>query len=290
MEKTMMRYLLRYTYSLTILLIIFITPSGEVMSEETATLSNINEIPESVWNKIAEKKIYFGHQSVGYNLLDGIRDLMAENPLIKLKLVETRDSANFNAPLFAHSTVGENENPQTKINDFTDVLEKGVGEKADIAFFKFCYLDFRGGVDPEKIFNQYKVSVSNLQEKYPGIKLIHSTVPLTSQQTGPKAWVKKIIGKPLRGFDGNIKRNEFNDLMRAEYNKSALVFDLAKIESTATSGERASFNRDNSNIYTLVPEFTDDGSHLNETGRKIVANDFLFFLANLVDSPYLEKK
>ncbi len=275
--------LLRYIFSLTVVLIFFITPLGEVMSEDKKSFSSTKNISESVWKKISEKKIYFGHQSVGYNILDGIRDLMDEDPLIKLKLVDTRDSASFNAPLFAHSTVGENEKPQSKINDFASVLEKGIGEKADIAFFKFCYLDFSGGIDPKKVFNQYRAGVASLTEKYPGIKFIHSTVPLTSQQTGPKAWVKKIIGKPLRGFDDNVKRNEFNELMRAEYDNGALVFDLAKIESTATSGERVSFNRDNANIYTLVPEYTDDGSHLNKIGRKIVAEEFLFFLANLVD-------
>lgn len=253
------------------------------MSEETTMFSKIKDIPESIWKTLAEKKLYFGHQSVGLNILDGIRDLMTENSLIKLNIVETLDPADFDAPLFAHSTIGKNMYPQSKIDAFADVLENGIGERADVAFFKFCYLDFHSNTHVDEVFEQYKDTISYLQEKFPEVTWVHSTVPLTSQQTGPKAWVKKLLGKPLRGYEYNIKRNRFNALIRAEYEGKDPIFDLAKIESTLPDGKRESFTRDGGTYYSLIQDYTDDGSHLNEIGRRVVAEKFLIFLANILE-------
>lgn len=277
----MFRQLIRFTYSLTVPLIL-ITSIGVAMSEETKAVSSISDISSASWKELSTKKIYFGHQSVGYNILDGVMDIMAKEPLINLEVVETHDPKDFNSPLFAHSKVGENGNTQSKIDAFNDVLDNGVGEKTDIALFKFCYLDFHKEIDSKGVFKQYREAVSKLKTKYPNLELIHLTVPLTSQQTGPKAWIKKIIGKPLRGFDINVKRNEFNDFMRAEYKGEESVFDLAKIESTYIDGKRELFTRGDKNYYSLIPDYTDDGSHLNESGRKVVAEQFLLFLTKII--------
>lgn len=274
--------LLRYLIGIFISLIL-ITSHGGTMAETTTQFSNEKDVPESVWKTLAEKKIYFGHQSVGFNILAGVRDIMAENPLITLNIVETHDPADFENPLLAHSTVGKNTDPQSKINAFANVLEKGIGEKADVAFFKFCYVDFHSNTNIEEVFHQYKNTVSLLKQKFPQLKLIHFTVPLTSQQTGPRAWVKKILGKSLRGYDDNIKRNQFNDFIRTEYENKDPIFDLAKIESTFPDGERSSFTKDGTTYYTLVQDYTDDGGHLNETGRKVVAEQFLMFLVDLIE-------
>ncbi len=252
------------------------------MSENRAQSSHVKNIAQNVWEKLAEKKIYFGHQSVGYNILDGVRDLMSENPLIKLEIVETHNAADFEGPLFAHSTIGRNAYPQSKIDAFTDVVENGIGEKTDVAFFKFCYLDFHNNTKIEELFEQYKESLSDLQKQFPEVAWVHSTVPLTSQQTGSKAWIKKMLGKPLRGYENNVKRNRFNEFLRGEYKDKEPLFDLANIESAFSDGKRASFTKDGTTYYSLVPDYTDDGSHLNEKGRKIVAEQFLLFLVNLV--------
>jgi hypothetical protein len=275
--------LLKYSIEIFILLIISIVTSGGAMSEQTPQFSNIKDIPESAWKTLAEKKIYFGHQSVGFNILAGIGDIMANNPLIKLNIVETDEPEDFENPLFAHSTVGSNTKPKSKIDAFANILEKGIGEQADIAFFKFCYIDFHSNTNIEEVFNQYKDTIFLLKEKFPQVKLVHSTVPLTSQQTGPKAWVKKILRKPLRGYEGNITRNQFNELLRTEYEGKDPIFDLAKMESTFPDGERSSFTKDGTTYYSMVQDYTDDGGHLNETGRKVVAEQLLIFLANILE-------
>ena len=49
--------------------------SGGEMPEKTVQFPNIKDVPASKWENLSQKKIYFGHQSVGFNIIDGIKDL-----------------------------------------------------------------------------------------------------------------------------------------------------------------------------------------------------------------------
>jgi hypothetical protein len=243
----------------------------------------IKDIPVSRWEALSEKKIYFGHQSVGFNIIDGLKDLMKENPQIKLNIVESHDPADFSSPLFAHSPIGKNYNPISKIDDFKKFMDNGIGNNADIAFFKFCFVDVTAETDIQKIFNYYREVMNYLKEKYPKTIFVHVTVPLTTVQSGPKAFIKKIIGKPIDGYADNIRRNQFNGMLRKEYEGKAPIFDIARIESTFPNRKSLTFINDGKAFYTLIPEYTHDGGHLNETGRKIVAQSLLVLLAQLIE-------
>ena len=61
-------------------------------------MPSIDDIPREHWAQLAQKKIFFGHRSVGYNIIDGIKDIMAERPYIKLNIVETSDPAQVDHP------------------------------------------------------------------------------------------------------------------------------------------------------------------------------------------------
>lgn len=271
------------------LLIIFLLSTlligcnGEKMPEKTTHSPSIKDISDSACKKLSKKRIYFGHQSVGFNIIDGIKDVMKENPQIKLNIVETSDPSEFNIPLFAHSRVGKNTDPKSKIDAFANFVEKGIGDNANIAFFKFCYVDVNAKTDVEKVFADYQNTISRLKERYPGTEFIYITVPFTARQTGIKAWIKKLIGRPIGGYDDNIKRNEFNDLLRNEFKGKEPVFDLAMIESTFPDGARSSFTKEGRTYYSLVPDYTHDGGHLNELGRKIAAEQLLILLADLCE-------
>jgi hypothetical protein len=258
--------------------------SGGKMPEKTTHSHSIKDISGSAWKKLAQKKIYFGHQSVGNNIIDGIKDLMKENSQINLNIVETSNPDDLKIGIFAHSSVGRNENPQSKIDAFAAFMEKGIGDTANIAFFKFCFVDVDAGTDIQKLFNEYKSKMLLLKKQYPKTTFIHFTVPLLKKSKGSfKSLIKKILGKSGGFFDNqhNIKRNEFNDLLRNEFKGKEPVFDLAKIESTFPDGTRSSFSKDGRTYYSLVPDYTHDGGHLNEVGRKIVAEQLLILLANV---------
>ena len=259
--------------------ILIFSCSGGKMSKETIKFPSIKDIPASAWKKLTQKKIYFGHQSVGFNIIDGIKDLMKENPKIKLNIVETADQSDFGAGLFAHSRIGKNVYPKSKIDEFVEFINKGIGGKADAAALKFCYVDVKAGTNVENIFNSYSNSISKIKNKYSNLTIIHFTTPLTQRQTGIKASIKKLIGRPVGGVDDNIKRNEYNEMLRKEYEGKGSLFDIAKIESTFPDGTRCSFTKDGKTYYSMVPEYTYDGGHLNETGRKKVAEQLLILLS-----------
>lgn len=238
----------------------------------------------SSWEKLATKKIYFGHQSVGYNIIDGINDLMKEYPQIRINIIETTEPGKFNMGIFAHSTVGRNVDPKSKIDSFSENLKQGVGDKADIAFFKFCYVDIVAKTDTQDIFNAYKEAVTTLNKNYPELKIIHFTVPPTESEITWKTKLKLLIGKgEIWELGDNIKRNEYNEMLIAEYSKTGLLFDLAIFESTYPNGKRCSFSKNDKKYFTLVPEYSDDGGHLNNKGKHIIAEQFLIFLVNIFD-------
>jgi len=260
---------------------------SEARPETMSNSENIQKVPASVWQSLAQKRIFFGHQSVGNDILDGMKTVMKTSPQIRLRIVETRDSREFQEPIFAHSPIGRNAEPATKLQDFTQVLEKGVGEKADIAFLKLCFVDILPTTDVKQVFEEYKTGMKDLKARYPHVTFIHITVPLTFEPAGFQGWIKKtkdlikkVIGR-LNFYD-NTKRNQFNELMRKEYEGKAPLFDLARIECTDPTGKLRAMEKDGHREYFLLPEYTDDGGHLNNLGKKIVAEKFLLFLARNV--------
>jgi hypothetical protein len=253
--------------------------NGGSMNDNVAHYEKLSDVPDVVWQKLSTKKIYFGHQSVGYNILDGVRAVLKENPQIKMAIEETYDPEAYSAGSIAHSQIGYNGNPKSKLDMFAFIAKSGGAEKADILFFKFCYVDFDAETDVKTLFEAYKKTFEQLKSKYPQTTFVHLTVPLTSLQTGPKVWIKKIIGRPVGGTMENIKRHEFNEMLRATYAGKQPLLDIATIESTFPDGRRATFESNGKTYYSLVPAYTHDGGHLNETGRKIVAERLLLALA-----------
>lgn len=270
-------------FSLTCLFILTACNGGS-MADQKVILPSIKDVPASAWAKLAEKKIYFGHQSVGYNIMEGEKDLMKEYSQIKLNVIETTDPSDFDRPIFGHSRNGANADPKSKTQAFTEFIRKDIGDKVDIAFFKFCYVDIGKGADFKSVFKDYKTKMAQLEKDYPSIIFIHITVPLVVTKTSWKTWVKEVLGRgDLYEYAGNIERNEYNDLVRKEYEGKAPLFDLARIESTYPDGTRSTFSSRGKAFSSLVPEYTKDGGHLNEQGREVVAEQLLILLAHLAN-------
>ena len=251
--------------------------SGEKMK----AVPSLKNVPEAALARLAEKKIFFGHQSVGANILEGIRDLARENPKIRLNILETKGEADLGNPVFAHARVGKNTDPVSKIQAFQAFVQDGIGNRVDIAFLKFCYVDFVPGTDVNEVFERYRSAMAILKNEYPGTQFVHLTVPLTQRQTGPKAWVKRLIGKPIGGLQDNVVKNRFNALIRNEFSGREPVFDLAGIESTFPDGRKCAFAVQGKSYESLAPVYTYDGGHLNEKGRRVLAEQLLIFLASL---------
>jgi hypothetical protein len=272
-----MKNVIKLFFLICLFVITISSLEGGAMSQETVSLASVKNIPESQWQKLTGEKIFFGHQSVGYNIVEGMEKIEEQVPGIKLNIVEIKNASDMNGAEFAHASIGENGDPHSKMQAFTDYVESGIGAKADIAFFKFCYVDINAYSDIDKIFIEYKETMEKLKKKYPHMIFIHSTVPLTESKTTVRSIIKAVLGKE----DHNIKRNLFNDMLRKEYSGREPLFDIAQAESTRPDGTKSTFTKNGSIYYSLVTEYTDDDGHLNDLGQHAVAQDLLILLAKL---------
>jgi hypothetical protein len=121
--------------------------------------------------------------------------------------------------------------------------------------------------------------VAELQARNPGTRFVHVTAPLSTVQSGPKAWAKRLLGKAPYGLVENARREEFNALLREAYSGKEPVFDLARVESTLPDGTRTTVSWQARTLPVLADPYTDDGGHLNEQGRLRAARELLSVLA-----------
>jgi len=274
---------------------------NEVAVKAQSVRLALSDISSDKWEALARKKIFFAHQSVGNNIMDGIRDVLTEHPEIHLSIsayrtwdkadiLDTMRPEDFDAPVFAHEeNIGRNQFPLSKIDDFAQILDSGIGNKVDIAFIKFCFVDFEANTDYEKILNQYKEKMNELKSSYPETTFIHFTVPLLRKDTSgvmasAKKFIKSLAGKEKDTFfdnSNNVVRNKYNTMLLEIYEGKEPVFDLAGLQSTYPDGSQEMFTFKGSRYFALVPDYTDDGGHLNQYGRKMVAEQLLIFLANI---------
>jgi lysophospholipase L1-like esterase len=119
-----------------------------------------------------------------------------------------------------------------------------------------------------------------LAQKHPDINFVAVTAPLVAVQTGPKAWIKQLIGKQPNGYLDNVRRAEFNTQLRERYLASGRLFDLARIEAESTD-KCCKIRVDGQEVEALNPELTNDGGHLNEQGQVLVATALLNFVSTL---------
>ena len=261
------------------------------MQNQAINLSALKAVPETAWIKLSQQRILFGHQSVGYNIVQGIQELLKENPQIKLNILENSHQSEVANPGFIHFPIGRNTDPQSKIDGFANLMKQDIGKTADIAFFKLCFVDFSSSTDVSKVFSAYQTTMDALVQQFPKTTFVHVTVPLTSQPNGlkkllkgTKKMFKQLVNQPSYDISDNKQKNEFNDLLKNTYQGKAPIFDIAGIESTFLDGKQQVYSSNGKSYLSLVPDYTYDGGHLNELGRKVVAEKLLVFLAKLSQS------
>lgn len=228
---------------------------------------------------VARKRIFFGHQSVGQNILDGVRELVACTPGTSLNIISSEDPSNISGPGLFEAKIGKNTDPESKNLSFAAILQKGFGRQVGVAFYKYCYVDVTAATDVQKMFLQYQLNVDGLKAQYPAIQFVHVTIPLTTVEPAAKAWLKSVLNRRTER-ETSLRRNEFNRLLRETYQEDP-IFDLAEIESTHPDGSSSFFVSDGQQVYTLYPEYATDGGHLNTLGQRRAAEALIGLLARI---------
>lgn len=233
-------------------------------------------IPQPWLDKARTLRVYFGHQSVGSNVLDGLDALAREQPARYGTIIQGQ-SARWKIgrmmegdPLqrlpqggIAHFPVGKNGDGEGKVRDFFRRVGEQ-GQAADIAMMKLCYVDFpssRNGAsspEPARLFAVYRDAMERLEREHPGTRMVWWTAPLT---------------------DGdNAVREAFNQMVRAHVKANdKVLFDIADIESHAPDGRRVT----DGGGPVLYGGYTNDGGHLVGDGQARAARAWWWLAARL---------
>lgn len=229
--------------------------------------------------RINRLRVHFGHQSVGSNVIAGVRQVASERPSLKLAICEADGATIPAGPVFAHFKVGRNTDPESKLASFREHVMARVRD-GEVALFKFCYVDIGAGSDAEELFQKYRRTLDELRKQRPEVSYVHVTIPLQSVDSGLKRVVKKAVGKST-GEEANAARTRYNDLLRRENFGREPLFDLAAAESTAPDGTRCQGEVGGARYEALCPMYTDDGGHLNGEGGRRAAFELLRVLGDV---------
>lgn len=224
----------------------------------------VDDVSAEELEAVAGQRIFFGHMSVGFNILSGLEQLYEARGVASPNLVETElgfvPDVAAGGGVFVHTRIGENRHPYRKLENFDAMLRDGLADRVDVALIKFCYIDMWWESDPQRLFDAYVETMDRLEADYPDVRFIHMTAPLTTGPYGIKDHIKLLVGR-----NDNAPRQRYNELIRARYGGDDL-FDIAEVESTTPGGESKR---------ELHGGYSNDGAHLNDTGAALVAAEFV---------------
>jgi hypothetical protein len=239
-------------------------------------------IPEK--GRLADRRIFFGHQSVGSNIMEGVAALAREDPSLGIRVVDLAGAPAVAGGFFGHGKVGQNGQPAGKTDDFASKVDRDLAGRVDVALHKYCYIDIDDRSDASALFAHYRDTMAGLRRQHPEVTFVHVTAPLTHVQAGPKVLVKRLIGRAPGGYLDNLRREQFNELMRREFAGREPLFDLAAIEATRPDGSEERFAWKGQTGRALHPAYGSDGRHLNDEGRRRVAEELIVMLATLPEA------
>ena len=90
------------------------------MQSESNTIKLSNKQIDSALKDVGNMRIFFGHQSVGNNILTGI-DNISKNRNLKINIIKSRVLNIQSGKALLHSNVWKNSDPVSKINDFEGI-------------------------------------------------------------------------------------------------------------------------------------------------------------------------
>ncbi|WP_374454031.1 hypothetical protein [Nocardioides sp.] len=253
-----------------VVLVRFWGPREPEPSPDTAA----ETVSESELTAAAGERVFLGHMSIGWNLLDGMQRLYADKgvPEPEVVQVEAGDSPPDLAAgqgVVVHAEIGTNGDPLGKIANFDATMRAGMAEAVDVALVKLCYTDVTAKTDVDAVFAAYRDTMDALERDFPQVRFLHTTVPLTAAPSGIKQHLKVVV----RG-DDNAARERYNALVREAYGGDDL-FDIAAAEGTAADGTRTA---------SLATGWADgDRQHLNHAGSAMLAARFLDVLTQTED-------
>ena len=224
-----------------------------------------------------QKRIFFAHQSVGNNIVEGLSLFTAGHNLPSFNI---SDQLSPSGPLFYHKLIGQNTKPQSKLDDLLSFMHAHNTAAFDFVIFKLCYIDVDNKCDINTLYTSYNQCFEQLENEFSDTVFIHCTVPVKTEPQGIVNWTRKKLGNISHISYSNMARFKFNQLLRKKYSDNNRLFDIARLESTSLDGKHKSSKTNGVKYDFLLPEYTYDGGHLNTQGSEYIANFLYTMLEN----------
>ncbi len=253
---------------------------GDGKDDEVVVMPQVANIPAEAWARLASRRVFFGHQSVGFNIMAGVDSVLKEHPEIKLRVVETSDPAQMRAPGIYHARVGQNGAPLSKIAGFEELAGAGVADSG-VALLKFCYIDITGDTDPLALFATYQQAMDSLRAAHPGLTILHVTLPLQTDWGEFFHYWRVFRNQLTTHRELNAIRQAYNQRMREVYGGREPLFDVAHWQSVGPDGKVATVRYNGQRVPILSRAWTEDGAHLNAEGSRRIAEALLVTLARM---------
>jgi hypothetical protein len=216
--------------------------SGLVGPEAVAAFEGLSTAER---DRIKAARVFFGHQSVGMNVLEGAAAL-------GFGFDQVGGAADYQRPRLGHAFIDSNGAPLQKMSSFEGFVSRLAG--VELAAMKLCWVDFDGNTDVAKLQAAYVETVNRIVDTQPKLRLVHVTTPL---KTGGPA--------------NNETRLAHGEWMKNTYRGKAVVLDLAAIQSTNPDGTACL----SGGVRALCPRYASDDGHLNAEGRARAARALL---------------
>ena len=244
----------------------------------TSQDSLASEITTDELAKVSLTKVFFGHQSVGMNVLSGVPGVYAAHHMTVPAIEQGGTRPGADGGFVGHVFIGENEKPLLKIQDFGANMSSGIGQQVDVAMMKLCYVDIMSNTDVGTLFAAYRRTIAALERDLRKVTFIHVTVPLMTEQRLLSKLKSRLTGSSRYGPPDNTARERLNALIRREY-AGGHLFDLAAVESTAPDGSRVMGTYQGQQYYRLYDGYAHDSGHLNGEGARVAATAWLRAIA-----------
>jgi hypothetical protein len=212
---------------------------------------------------IRSARVFFGHQSIGANTVEGMASLGFGDPWVHWAFPE---DADYNGgAYFGQQMIGENRHPAGKVDAFRSfMIDDAYGGRVDMAGFKLCFQDFEADGDGDAVSNapelallqaRYAATIDDVRAAYPDVVLFHVTPPLVAAAE----W----------SADQNATRVALGDWQKQTYGATDVIFDLQDVESTDPSTQQRCTAL---GAWALCDaNAADDHSHLSTGGKERVA-------------------
>jgi hypothetical protein len=229
---------------------------------------------------VARTRVFFGHQSVGTDLLAGVDKIFRTRGVPAPPVQRNRLAPDTPAGAIVHSFLGRNDDPRSKVEDFAARLRAGVAEEVEIAMMKFCYIDIRADSDVDTVFTSYRDTMTALERDYPQVRFVACTVPLMTEPLLTTRIKSALTGSTRFGPAENAARERLNTLIR-EFYPDRHLFDIAAVESTGPDGTRVSGDTNGERYFALHRDYARDNGHPNTEGSRRMAAVWLKLVARL---------